>query len=88
MRTIEQAKATGTLAEYTRELGNGPLVITKRGKPVAVLVPIEGRDFESLSLGTNPDFWAIIEESRAVHEEQGGISSEEVARRLGISPKG
>jgi len=32
---------------------------------MAALVPIEEVDLESLSLGTNPDFLALIEQSRA-----------------------
>ncbi|MBI2171492.1 MAG: type II toxin-antitoxin system Phd/YefM family antitoxin [Chloroflexi bacterium] len=88
MRKIEQGKAQATLDEYTRQLGDEPLVITKKGKPVAVLVPVKDMDMETLSLSTNSDFLAIIERSRARHEKEGGISSEEVARRLGIPQKG
>lgn len=88
MKKIEQAKATSTLADYTRDLGNEPLVITKRGVPIAVLMGVGDIDMEALSVSASPEFWAIIEESRAAHEKEGGISSEEVARRLGIRQEG
>ena len=88
MKTVELAKINARLEEYTRELGKSPLIITKKGVPIAVLVAIDGIDVEALAVSANPDFWAIIEESRAAHDKEGGISSEEVARRLGIPQKG
>src|SRR5262249_47352553 len=84
MKKVEISKANGTLAEYARDLNNAPLAVTNHGKPVAVLVPVEGMDWESLSLSTSPQFLDLIEESRRRHEAEGGISSEEVRRRLGI----
>ncbi len=87
MKKIEQAKALATLAEYSEQLEGKPLVVTKRGRPVAVLVPIKGMDFESLSLGTNPDFLAIIERSRASQEKEGGISLEDIRKEFGLPEK-
>ena len=37
MKVVEREKATETLAAYTAEVGNGPVVVTDQGKPVAVL---------------------------------------------------
>ncbi|MBI4203360.1 MAG: type II toxin-antitoxin system prevent-host-death family antitoxin [Chloroflexi bacterium] len=88
VRTIELSKISGHLEEYTRELSKSPLVITRKGTPVAVLIAVDDIDVETLAVSTNPDFWAIIEESQAAHEKEGGISSEEVARRLGIPKRG
>ena len=41
-------------------------------------------DSESVSLVNNPRFLAIIERSRIRHEREGGISSDEMRRRLGL----
>ena len=36
------------------------------------------------SLGNNPKFMGVIERSRARHKAEGGISSAEMRRRLGM----
>jgi hypothetical protein len=51
---------------------------------LAALVSLEGVDEESLSLSTNPQFLEIIEQSRARLRTEGGISSDEMRRRLGL----
>lgn len=47
-----------------------------------------GIDAESIALANNPKFVSIIEKSRARYEAEGGVSLEEVRRRLGIPAKG
>lgn len=85
MKRLPIAKATASLADYTREL-QGPLIVTVRGKPVAALVPLEGVDLETLYVGTSPKFLDIIEQSRRRHESEGGLSTDEMRRRLGLPP--
>ena len=84
MKTVEMDKATKTLGECAREAGTEPLVITQQGKPVAVLLPLENADLETVSLSTNPRFLELIERSRLRLTEEGGLSSEEVRRQLGM----
>jgi prevent-host-death family protein len=88
MKTVELKDATSSLADYARDAADGPVVVTVRGKPVAALVPVKGMDLESLSVSTNPEFVDLIERSRRNLEEKGGVSSEEVRRRLGLPRKG
>jgi len=40
------------------------VVITRRGKPAAVMVGVEGKDWEEVVLQTSPTFWKLIEERR------------------------
>ncbi len=54
------------------------VVITRHGKPVAVLVGVEGRDWEDLVLQTSPAFWKLIEDRR----KQRTISLTELNTRL------
>ena len=42
---------------------------------------------ETVALSTDPKFIAIIERSRLRQEREGGISSDEMRRRLGL-PRG
>jgi len=82
VKTIELSGATGSLSEYARKARKEGLVLTRRGRPVAVLVPVDSADVESLSLSTNPDFLAIIERSRTRCKPGSGISTDEMRRRL------
>jgi prevent-host-death family protein len=84
VKTVEMDEATQTLGECARAVGTGPLVITQQGKPVAVLLPLDNADFETVSLSTNARFLELIERSRSRLAEEGGLSSEEVRHQLGI----
>ena len=85
MKTIEMTEATATLAEYARQVAVEPVIVTVGDRPVAALVAIENADLETVSLSTNPEFLALIERSRARQQAEGGISSEEMRHRLGLS---
>lgn len=82
MRTVELSQATGDLAEYAKEVATEPLVVLQDGRPIAALVAIDNADLETVSLSNNPKFLAIVERSRARHEAEGGISAEEMRRRV------
>ena len=82
MKTVEVSKATLPLSDYTKGVKKEPVIITKEGKPVAVLVSIPNADVETASLSNNPRFVALIERSRARQKSEGGISSGEMGRRL------
>jgi antitoxin (DNA-binding transcriptional repressor) of toxin-antitoxin stability system len=83
MKTLEVAQATAPLADYARDMKNEPLILTMNGTPVAALIPLENADIETVTLSTHPQFLALIERSRTRQKTAGGISSEEMRRRLG-----
>jgi prevent-host-death family protein len=87
MRTVDIAEATGSLSEYARQIRRGPVVVTRRGRPVAVVVAVEGLDLETLSLSSSADFIALIERSRASYRANGGQSLDEIRDRYGLRPK-
>ncbi|MCX5885480.1 MAG: type II toxin-antitoxin system prevent-host-death family antitoxin [Proteobacteria bacterium] len=82
MKTVEVTKATQPLADYTKKVKKEPVIITREGKPVAALISISNADIETVSLGDNPKFLALIERSRARRKAEGGISAEEMLHRL------
>jgi antitoxin (DNA-binding transcriptional repressor) of toxin-antitoxin stability system len=84
MRNVELAQANETLGQSVRDLAGEPLVVTEAGVPIAALVPIDELDLESLALGNNPRFMAIIEEARAQCRQGLGLSTEDVRRELGL----
>ena len=85
MKKLELTEATASLANYVQNLDRETLVLNREGEPVAVLMPIENADLETISLSTNPEFIAILEESRASLKKEGGIPLDEMKRRLGLS---
>ena len=84
MKTLGIKQATAPLAEYVRRVGEGPVIVSVKGKPVAALVSLENRDWETVRLSSHPEFLALIERSRTRQKKEGGITSNELRRRLGI----
>lgn len=85
MKIVEIAEANATLAEYTSDLSEEPVIITSNGQPIAALVTLENVDLETISLSCNPKFIELIERSRVQRRTEAGISSNEMRRRLGLS---
>jgi prevent-host-death family protein len=59
---IREAKAglSATLDEAQHER----VLITRNGKPSAIVIGVEGHDYEEVLLMANPRFWEMIEASR------------------------
>jgi prevent-host-death family protein len=88
LKTLDLEAASGSLAEYTRRLSGEPVVVTSNGQPIAALVPLEGLDIESLSMGTNPDFLDLLERARRRRRLQGTASEEEIRADFGLPANG
>ena len=82
MKTVEITEVSPS--DYGRR---DTWVLTRRGKPVAAVVPIRaGVDLETFGLSHNPEFIEIINRSWKTYKATGGISLEEMRRRHGIKP--
>jgi antitoxin (DNA-binding transcriptional repressor) of toxin-antitoxin stability system len=53
-----------TLDICINEAQHERIVITRNGKPVALIIGIEGMDEEQLQLGSSDKFWKLITERR------------------------
>jgi prevent-host-death family protein len=83
MKTIEMAEATESLSKYATETRHETLVVTRKGRPVAALMPIGSQtDLENLAVSNDPEFRALIERSRRLYPAGSGLTTEEVRRRL------
>ena len=88
MKVVELDKAKGSLSDYAWRNRRDAVVITRRGKPVSALVPLQrGADLERLALSVNPRFRAILDRSRAEVREGKVVSSDEVRRIFGLTRK-
>jgi antitoxin (DNA-binding transcriptional repressor) of toxin-antitoxin stability system len=84
MRNIDVTQANDSLGRSVRDLAGEPLVVTEDGVPIAALVPIDELDLETLALGNNPRFMAILEEAHAQCRQGLGLSPDTVRRELGL----
>ena len=57
---VEQADLESCVSQAQQE----SLVITRKGRPVALLVGVEGMDPEQLELGGSDRFWKLIAQRR------------------------
>ncbi|MCK4485635.1 MAG: type II toxin-antitoxin system prevent-host-death family antitoxin [Desulfobacterales bacterium] len=85
MNIVEIEDAKDSLRNYAQRVKDHPIVITDHGRPVAALLPLDNTDIETATLSTNPKFLALIERSRRRQTTEGGISSQEMRKRLGIN---
>jgi antitoxin (DNA-binding transcriptional repressor) of toxin-antitoxin stability system len=56
------------------------VIITRHGKPAAVLVGVEGDEWEDVLLQTDPTFWKLVRARR----KQPTISLGQLKQRLGL----
>jgi prevent-host-death family protein len=61
MRTIKLADANRALADYANEPTLEPLIVTSKGKPVAVLVPLRQTEIPAAWISSDPEFLALME---------------------------
>ena len=66
------------LASCISQAQSGRVVITRKGKPVALVVGIEGLDREQIELGSSDKFWKLIVKWR----KQKGLSREALERLI------
>jgi prevent-host-death family protein len=84
-RTIELTDATQSLADYAQQVDGGSIVVTSNGKPIAAVVALPNTDAETIALSQSPQFLAIMERSRIRYAQEGGISSADMRKRLGLA---
>ena len=76
MKIAPVADVKARLSAYLDEcVSDGPIVITRNGKPVAVLLaPANDDDLERLLLSRSPRFQALLNRSRKSIQEGKGLS--------------
>ncbi len=77
MKVATQHEVAADFAEYLKATKKGPVVVTSKGKPVAVLLRSESEDdLERLLMGHSPKLQSILEEARARFRKGLGIPHE------------
>ena len=74
MKIATQNEVAADFAEYVKAAKMGPVVVTNKGKPVAVLLRAESEDdLERLLMGHSPKLQSILEAARTRFRQGRGI---------------
>jgi prevent-host-death family protein len=87
MTRVELRDAKGSLSEYTRKARRGPVVVTRRGRPVAILRAVSDGEWEDLVVGESSVFRRILESSWKDYRANGGVTLEAVERKFALPPR-
>jgi prevent-host-death family protein len=83
MKIASVADVKARLSAYLKESREGPVIVTRNGKAVAVLVAVtDEEELERLLLAHSPRFQALLDRSRRQIEETGGIPHDEFWREV------
>lgn len=80
MKTVTVRNLQKSVKECVDTAQEDRVVITRHGKPAAVLVGVEGEDWEDVVLQTDPGFWKLVRARR----KQPTLSLDELKKRLGL----
>ena len=78
MKIVAIKKVKEQLSGYCEQAQEERVLITKHGKPLALVIGVEGRDLEDVITESNPEFWRLMEARR----REPTISSTEMRKRL------
>jgi prevent-host-death family protein len=74
---------TARFRAYLKASEDGPVVVTKKGKPIAVLLSVVDEDeLERLILAYSPKFQAILNRGKQQIRKTGGIRHEDFWREV------
>jgi len=83
MKTASIATIKAKFSAYIQETAKGPVVVTKNGKPVAVIVAIQNEDdLERLKMAHSPKLRAILNKSLKSIQQGRGIKAEQFWKEL------
>lgn len=78
MRIAPVADVKARLSAHLRACKKGPVIITRNGKPAAVLLAIEDEEeLERLVLAYTPKFRAMLDAAKQQIRETGGVRHED-----------
>jgi prevent-host-death family protein len=88
MKIAPVADVKARLSAYLKETENGPVVITRNGKPVAVLLAVQDEDeLERLLLASSAQLREVLEAGRQQIQAGEGIAHEDFWAQVESRPK-
>src|SRR5438067_1311864 len=78
MKIASVAEVKAQFGAFLKATAGGPVVVTRNGRPVAVIVGVQdGDEVERLLMAYSPQLQAILDKSRQEIKEGGGIGHEQ-----------
>ncbi|HJT31803.1 MAG TPA: type II toxin-antitoxin system Phd/YefM family antitoxin [Pirellulales bacterium] len=89
MKVASQQQVAANFAEYVKASQKGPVVVTKNGEPVAVLLKAKGKDdVERLLMGHSAKLQSILQAARERFAEGHGIPHETFWKEMAAEVEG
>jgi prevent-host-death family protein len=89
MKIASVADVKARLSAYLKASQEGPVIVTRNGKAVAVLLAVtDEEELERLVLAHSPRFQALLDKSRRQIEETGGIPHDVFWREVEAESRG
>ena len=89
MRIAPVVEVKAKFSAYLEESKRGPIVVTKNGKPVAVILAVvDEEDLERLILAHSPKFQAIMKSGKEEIRRGEGIEHDEFWAEVGVEAEG
>ncbi len=83
MKIASVAEVKAKFSGYLKSIEQGPLIVTKNGKPVAILLSVTDEDeIERLALAYSPKFQYILQVAEEQIRDGAALSHEEFWREM------
>ena len=79
MKVVPLGEAKNSLSAYVEDAQHDRILVTRHGKPAALIIGVEGESFEDLMTSSDPEFWKMIETRRRASKT---VSAAEMRSRL------
>ena len=88
MNIAPLADVKARLSAYIRKIQDEPVIVTKNGRPVAIMMGISDKDdLERIMLAISPKFQAFLDEAERRIQESGGMKHEDVWNQIEAETK-
>jgi prevent-host-death family protein len=84
MRVVPLAEAKGALSAYVDASQKDRILVTRHGKPAALIIGVQGEAIEDLLTRSDSGFWRMIEARR----REPTVSARDIRKELGLPKRG
>lgn len=77
MKVVPLGEAKNELSAYVERAQHDHVLITRHGRPAALMIGVEGEELEDLMTRANPRFWEMIEERRKTSRTVSALEARE-----------
>jgi prevent-host-death family protein len=83
VKTVSAAKIAAQFDEYLEASHEQPVLVTRNGKPVAVLLAVQDKaEAEKLAAGRSRSLRSVLEEAHEQIQKDGGIPHDQFWRKV------